>query len=690
MSDIDGPVSASTDDPPLVGNVGQEFVQGMLAKNPKEAIEAIQLKASFRNSRCQPLLELLDQLGLERRESHQYVVNMAMTALLEKIPHLSADKMVGLLEETFPFIGIPELRAVPLAVLDKLYPIPVNFVKQLAMDNEVFWALPARVQRQIWGLDKKLLQMHALSLINAYKYEMATWMQTLNMDVGVEETPHPQLSRKMLRKGSASLSSLTSMVGSDPRLYKCITDIFTMRFDDRDSSIYVGMKESALCACKTQLLMSLQEKGEAAVCATDRMLPLVWALESCIRDKMITKSKLAEIDAFLNQAERAEEHRIARLEMSKSIKGPKAIHGLHVEDDAESAGIPGPAAQTSINRELGEASMCLRDPPAFHLIVHEIIRSIEASVAQGELPRKNERLWKLTKVLSVGADSKFMFREDSFQYLDPDQQLIETLYPYLAGFVLDAKLMEMNEHDLLIRQSEAMAEAHKEVVFIMIRSEVARKVIQIFSLEKLASKDLWMAESLLELVVRCTYTLYIRYDTYPFIYIHVLQASCIDKVAIPAIPEFAPFAYTLARRISNMISNNIIEVQDGIWNLAVEKILLNLVDSETEAHEEILRLLMVAAPKLDGQVLGSYLDTCLQQSSNSRQKHSERALEEESLPPRHLMGEPSSHHFNHDQDDDYRLGNGDGVHGTYMHIVSKYPELNNASIAPVLHAYLSK
>jgi hypothetical protein len=168
----------------------------------------------------------------------------------------------------------------------------------------------------------------------------------------------------------------------------------------------------------------------------------------------------------------------------------------------------------SINRELGEASMCLRDPPAFHLIVHEIIRSIEACVVEERLPRDNERLCRLTKILCVAAESKFMFRSDDFQYLNPDSQFLETLYPYLVGFVLDAKLMEMNEHDLLIRQSEAMAEAHKEVVFIMIRSEVARKVIQVFSLEKLATKDLWMAESLLELVVRGMIHIHTYCDAY--------------------------------------------------------------------------------------------------------------------------------------------------------------------------------
>lgn len=56
--------------------------------------------------------------------------------------------------------------------------------------------------------------------------------------------------------------------------------------------------------------------------------------------------------------------------------------------------------------------------------------------------------------------------------------------------------------DWLVSESDAMAGAHKEVVFIMVRNEIARKVVQIFSLERLADGDVWMAESSLELIVR--------------------------------------------------------------------------------------------------------------------------------------------------------------------------------------------
>jgi len=62
--------------------------------------------------------------------------------------------------------------------------------------------------------------------------------------------------------------------------------------------------------------------------------------------------------------------------------------------------------------------------------------------------------------------------------------------------------MDMGEVELLLNDSDAMADAHREVVFTMVRNEIARKVVQMFSLERLKAEDLWIAESLLELIVR--------------------------------------------------------------------------------------------------------------------------------------------------------------------------------------------
>lgn len=52
-------------------------------------------------------------------------------------------------QASFPYIGIADLRAVPLAVLSRLQPVPASFLKQLATDKDLFWDLPVGVQRQV-------------------------------------------------------------------------------------------------------------------------------------------------------------------------------------------------------------------------------------------------------------------------------------------------------------------------------------------------------------------------------------------------------------------------------------------------------------------------------------------------------------------------------------------------------------
>jgi hypothetical protein len=685
--DIDGPVSAATDCPDLVGNTGKEFVRDSLEKgNPMEAVPLIQEKAAFKNPHCRPLLGFLDQLGVKRKESHEYVLKRALELILKKVPSLSSEKLVGLLEETFPFIGIDQLRSIPLEVLDRLHPIPMTFIKQLAMDNEVFWDLPSRVQRQVWALDKNLLRRHALSLIAEYKYEESTCRQGLNMEIDT----NAQL-RKVVRQNSQALGHLSAMVGSKADIFKGVSEILTETYGDEESSIYVGMKEAAVCACKTQLLMSLYDKEEAKLYATDPACSLVWMLDSCIREKGISEKKLREIDAFFLSAIKAEEKKRggasgggrnaskALVSSSKSASGvsmkKKIMLATTTNRDAESAGAPaGPnaAKDSKSSKTLGEASMCLRDPCAFHLIVHEIIGAIKHCVEHEQLPRDNARLQLLTKILNVAAWSKDMFRTNEFYYCDPSIELMGTLYPLLCGFVLDGKLDELDEQEVLLSQTEAMNEAHTEVVRSMIRHELSRKVIQVFALERLASDDEWMAVSLLDLV-----------------------ASCLAKIATPAIPEFAPFAYTLAKRVSLMLNKGTIKVESELWKLAVEKILLNLVDAETEAHEEILKMLQVAqtleANALDVERLGHYLDTCLEKSAKSRQLFSDRALEQEALPFSFLQSakarkRQSNGAVSADSVIMYEDKYNDGVYPVYASLAAACPGV--LAHAPIVNAYL--
>ncbi len=76
-------------------------------------------------------------------------MDAAKARLLALVPRLSPDKLVVLLEASFAYIGLPQLRDIPLAVLGRLHPVPAAFLKQLATDKELFHELPHNVQQEV-------------------------------------------------------------------------------------------------------------------------------------------------------------------------------------------------------------------------------------------------------------------------------------------------------------------------------------------------------------------------------------------------------------------------------------------------------------------------------------------------------------------------------------------------------------
>lgn len=565
----EGPISAPTgrrSGAPLIGNVGQEFVQSALSNDPIAGINEIQARASLADPRCRPLLGLLHQLGVNRTESHRYIVQQSIGVLLSRIPSLPGERLLSLLEETFPYITIPDLRAIPLAVLDRLRPVPSTFLKQLAADREIFWELPIGVQRQAWELDKKLLRTHALSLVSAYTYETATWVQALNMDEATELVPDdaskkrvgagelneddedyhemvevegnatciktaagsggggglkagmhhklPQLARRNLRNGSAALRQLVAMVGSSPSVYRGIIDLCTVRFREQDSEKQtqsVGMKDAALCALRSQLLMAMHDAGETSITSGDSCHKLAWTLDACIKDKMFNSRRLLELrnffSSFIKAADDLRQLGKKRRTSSSGRRGAQRSGAWSGDDDAESAGVPGAAAAFADDplRELGAAGMILRDPAVFHLLLHQIVRCLEKCVEVQAVPKEDKDLVFLTQLLTLAVGVRSMLREGAYDFPDPDPEVLNTLYPLIADLILDAELMEVDDED---GQSGGKGDIEEEVepppedmVFLMVKDEIGRRVVQTYALKRLAAGDLKTASRLLQAIV---------------------------------------------------------------------------------------------------------------------------------------------------------------------------------------------
>ena len=65
-----------------MGAVGQEYVHSVLTSmNPQSAVKEIQKHGAFRNKRCKPILELLDQLGLKQCSLNPFLLSTHLDIL---------------------------------------------------------------------------------------------------------------------------------------------------------------------------------------------------------------------------------------------------------------------------------------------------------------------------------------------------------------------------------------------------------------------------------------------------------------------------------------------------------------------------------------------------------------------------------------------------------------------------------
>ena len=254
---------------------------------------------------------------MTRAEVYRSVLDDALAQLAERIKVMPQGTLLSLLDASFRYVTIEELRAVPLAVLERLKPVPSSYLKQISRDVELFRRLPVEVQRQCWELKGMLLRRHATPCLLAYGEETATTMRNLDLDLVLSplnreegwcvyppgaappgSEPHgasravPGLPRRSLRRASASVQRLRRMVGDSKRLYLGVVAL---------SSALRRTRRRRRLFLRSQLLMALHDDERTDLCASDRVHRLAWLADACARDRCLDGRRAAEMSAIVKQ-----------------------------------------------------------------------------------------------------------------------------------------------------------------------------------------------------------------------------------------------------------------------------------------------------------------------------------------------------------------------------------------------------
>jgi hypothetical protein len=85
------------------------------------------------------------------------------------------------------------------------------------------------------------------------------------------------------------------------------------------------------------------------------------------------------------------------------------------------------------------------------------------------------------------------------------------------------------------------------------------------------------------------------------------------------------FALTLANRMSTMLKKKQTTVDSALWKYAVDGILIRSTSASLEVHEEVLRMLMLAADELTTEALATAVEATLINTKKSRKQRKKRA-----------------------------------------------------------------
>ena len=104
-----------------------EYVQHMFKEeeDPVDALNNIQKDNKIKVPSLQPALCLMDLHDLPRHEIHTSIFETLEEMLVSKLPVLEPRAMKRLLEKSFAYVSVPELRVVVMKILETM-PKPIN------------------------------------------------------------------------------------------------------------------------------------------------------------------------------------------------------------------------------------------------------------------------------------------------------------------------------------------------------------------------------------------------------------------------------------------------------------------------------------------------------------------------------------------------------------------------------------
>ncbi|KAL0076970.1 hypothetical protein J3Q64DRAFT_1647090 [Phycomyces blakesleeanus] len=164
----------------------EETIKAHLSQSgdPLEAIRTIQRIYGLDLPGIEAMYPLLDLAGYSRHEVHLYCLDALNKAILARIesPDFTLNDFRDLYRRTSPYIHIPYMQPVPMALLKKFEKyVDEDILSSLKNDEEVFENCPLNIKQRIWKQDEGFFQGQMLNVLNDYHHNERLQALAMNL-----------------------------------------------------------------------------------------------------------------------------------------------------------------------------------------------------------------------------------------------------------------------------------------------------------------------------------------------------------------------------------------------------------------------------------------------------------------------------------------------------------------------------
>lgn len=268
---------------------GGDFIRDALGScgDPLEVIADFQRDNRLESNILETVLPLLDLHGVLRSDIYDGIFDQLLEKLESVIPSLPEDRLLQLLDASFPFADGP-LRRVVLRLLEAIPDLPPRVLSAVVENSQLYEACPVVVKRQVWEESVGLFGDEVRPLLDRYVEEKEALLLRIEDSPSTNFfTPSPKTRRQ-----HEIIQTLASYIGRSVKLYNNVLQFLRALFVDSGCAHF--------CTLRADVLMALHDAEVTAIREADPCHKFVWCLDACIREKFIDGKRGRELKLFLD------------------------------------------------------------------------------------------------------------------------------------------------------------------------------------------------------------------------------------------------------------------------------------------------------------------------------------------------------------------------------------------------------